>query len=555
MPLAPFLRWFFPRNCQYAISRSLFIRGVGFVYLIAIASWWVQAEALIGKDGLVPAADYLQRVGDYFDEQGESRFWNVPTLLWISSSDEFIAGICALGMALAFLVIAGFVPGPCLLGLWVVYLSLVNTGSVFMSFQWDILLLETTILTVLVAPWSVVRMRWRNPPPLGAGERLVWWLCWIAVAKLMFQSGWVKLAWATPSQSEWWPDHTALTFHYMTQPIPTWTAWWMHQLPEWLQKASLWPMYGIELILPFLVFLGARLRLAAGSGFVVLMMLILVTGNYAYFNWLTLVLCLPLVADRFWSLPRRSIAWLRGRLGKRPTSNAGNIGEQNKQAAVSTNRLLQNTSLAVRALPLTLIALLNFTVFFNDLYRVSQISYLENPVLPWTHLKVDPTPEWADELHGKLSPFNLVSGYGLFRSMTTDRPEIIIEGSSDGVEWQEYDVRWKPDKLDAPPRFVAPHQPRVAWQFWFAALERQYHPRSRNATWMARLFRGLLENDPVALSFFNDNPFPDHPPKILRARLFLYEFTTIKERRESGNWWKRELAGDYLPAITKSAFQ
>ena len=191
----------------------------------------------------------------------------------------------------------------------------------------------------------------------------------------------------------------------------------------------------------------------------------------------------------------------------------------------------------------------------NDLHRVSLLSYLENPALPWTHLERDATPEWMDSLQSELSPLHLVSGYGLFRTMTTERPEIVIEGSADGREWKEYSVRWKADRLDERPRFVAPHQPRVAWQFWFAALERQYHPASRNATWMSRLFRGLLNHESRVQALFDHNPFPDRPPKFIRARLYEYEFTTRTERKESGNWWKRTPAGEYLPPITLDAFQ
>jgi hypothetical protein len=135
--------------------------------------------------------------------------------------------------------------------------------------------------------------------------------------------------------------------------------------------------------------------------------------------------------------------------------------------------------------------------------------------------------------------------------MTIDRPEIIVEGSRDGVLWKTYDFRWKPDNLDERPRFVAPHQPRVAWQFWFAALEGRYDQRSRNAPWFTKLALGLMENDPAALSFVNENPFPDEPPQMMRAKLYLYEFTTPEERRRTGNWWKRRAVGDFLPVVAK----
>jgi len=533
------IRWLYP-DYEYRTGRALFFRGLGLIYLVAILSWWVQAEALIGKGGLIPVEEYLDQAGEYLHIEGKNRPWNLPTLFWISHSDGFIHFVCAIGTLLALAVIAGLATGPCLLGLWIVYLSLVSTGNVFMSFQWDILLLETGVLAILLAPWSVVRMRWRNPPPLGWGETIALWLCWFLIAKLMFQSGWVKLAWATPRQPEWWPDHTAMTFHYMTQPIPTWTAWWMHQLPAWFHHASIWPMYFVELVLPVFVFLGARFRLIAAIGFAALMILILATGNYAYFNWLTIVLCLPLVADRYWQrLAALGCRWLR----KEPPpakAPADAPGFDEPQEIVS---------ISARGLPLALIVGLNAVVCFGDWYRVSR--QIPRPTLPWTHLSWDPVPDFAKRFAYSISQFHLVNGYGLFRTMTVERPEIVIEGSRDGVRWETYDVRWKPDQLHDRPRFVAPHQPRVAWQFWFAALEQRYQPRGRNSRWFSNLVVGLMENDPNALSFFNGNPFSNSPPTMIRAKLYRYEFTTREERRRTGDWWKRTAAGDYLPVVTK----
>jgi hypothetical protein len=543
------LRRMFADGGGSSFARAAFLRGMGLVYLMAITSWWVQADALVGSGGLTPMAGFLEQAGNFLAGEERNRWTALPTLFWFNAGDGMLTLVCTAGTALALLVVAGVAPGPCLLGLWIVYLSLVTTGGIFMSYQWDILLLEAGALATLAAPWRVTRMRWKSPPSLGWGEQGALWLCWFAVAKLMFQSGWVKLAWATAANPEWWPDHSALTFHYMTQPIPTWTAWWMHQLPAWFHEVSIWPMYFVELVLPFLVFLGARLRLMAALGFAGLMLLILATGNYTYFNWLTIVLCVPLVADRFWRLPRRT----GNRVENGVPENAGTRITDRPPAPIG--RTAQLSGLGIRTVPLLLLAILNLNVCLRDWHGVSEVPGLEEAALPGTHLPFDLTPAWTDELSSALAPFHLVSGYGLFRTMTTDRPEIIIEGSTDGSTWREYDVRWKPDRLSGKPRFVAPHQPRAAWQFWFAALERRYHPRSRNAPWMTRLLRGLLHNDPTVLRLFRDNPFPDDPPRFLRARLYTYEFTSRGERRRSGDWWTREPAGDYLPAISKDNFQ
>jgi hypothetical protein len=135
--------------------------------------------------------------------------------------------------------------------------------------------------------------------------------------------------------------------------------------------------------------------------------------------------------------------------------------------------------------------------------------------------------------------------------MTTERPEIIIEGSSDGLQWFAYDFAWKVDGIADRPRFVAPHQPRVAWQFWFAALEGRFDYRSANAVWIESLVLKLLEGDRSVDVLIKDNPFPDTPPRLIRARLMRYEFTTPEEKRETGDWWKRVVVGEYLPAVSR----
>ena len=543
-----FLRWLFPPGEKtHAISRVLFLRGLGVIFLIAILSWWVQIDELVGSRGLTPMADYLDQVGKILDQQERGRFTTLPTLFWISSSDGFIHLACLTGTMLAVMLVAGFAPGPCLLGLWAIYLSLLTTGGAFMSFQWDILLVEAGFLAIWLAPWR----RWQIPisradaPPLGWGEKAMLWLSWFVIAKLMFQSGWVKLAWASPENPEWWPDHTAMTFHYFTQPIPNPLAWWAHQLPTWFQKFSLVPMYAVELGFPFLVFLGARLRLIAALGFTGLMLAIAATGNYTYFNWLTIVLCLPLVSDRYYlrvaALVRKW--WSKARkvdsTGSSPRPNPVNLsGISERQSWIG---------LGWRAPAILLLGFLNLHVCLGDWHEVS--GRVANPALPWTHLAVDLTPEWTDDLRSTLSPFHLASGYGLFRTMTTERLEIVFEGSRDGVEWKEYGMRWKPGRLDEMPPLVAPHQPRLAWQMWFAALEPGYHPRGNSAGWMSAVVRGLLTGDDATLSFFDEDPFVVSPPRYVRGVLYRYEFTTPEERRETGNWWKRDRVGLWLPPV------
>lgn len=508
---------------QYRIGRSVFLRGLGGIYLIAIVSWWIQVGLLVGENGLQPASRLLEFVGKNFAAEGRPGFWALPNLFWITGASDFALNTaCFAGCGLALLVIVGRFVGPALAGLWVIYLSLVNTGGVFMSFQWDILLLETGLLALFLCRWQL-KTNWIDPPPLTPVNRIALVFIWFLIAKLMFFSGWVKLAWSSAAAPEWWPEGTAMIYHYMTQPLPTWTAWWMHQLPPWFQKASLVPMYFVELGLPFALIFGRWGRLVAAIGFSGLMVLVLLTGNFTYFNWLTIVLCLPLVQDRLWP------SWLRSGLRLVP------IGSADPMSRVPV--LLR---LALAGPVLLGLALVNCHILVRDLQRA-----------PKPLLMADLSPGWLDSFVAAVSPFHPASGYGLFRTMTTQRPEILLEGSADGTDWHAYDFAWKVDRISDAPGFVAPHQPRLAWQFWFAALEGRFDYRSPNAGWFEALVLKLLEGDRGVKRLLREDPFPDSPPRFIRARLMRYEFTTQEERRTTGDWWRRAVIGDYLPEVSR----
>jgi lipase maturation factor 1 len=533
-------------SSAHALSRALYLRALGAIYLIATLSWWVQAPGLVGSDGLLPMDAFLSAAKSSLQSQDRGLWTSVPTLFWLGAGDVMLHLVCGCGALFALLVVFGFFTGPSLLIAWFCYLSLVGTGGVFMSFQWDILLLEAGALGVLFSPWRAVRIQLRRPPPLFLPERWALFLQWMLAAKLMFQSGWVKLAWASPANPEWWPDGTAMTFHYFTQPLPNALAWWMHQAPPGFHVFSLWPMYIAELLCPLLVIFGNRARLVSAAGFSLLMLLVLLTGNYTYFNLLSMVLCIPLVADRWWEpASSRVRSWVRLRQKKKTSST------ELPQPASRLSPCSPYAHLALRcwrAPAILILGLLTVCVVMRDFYRASQS--VRDPALPWSHIQKDHTPTWGADLLRATQSFHLVNGYGLFRTMTTSRPEIVLEGSADGIEWQEYVLAWKPGPLDVRPRQIAPHQPRLAWQCWFAALEWRYNPQSWNAPWFSALVIKLLNNDYAALQYFDHNPFPNAPPRYLRAQLYLYEFTTPAQRRETGHWWTRSAAGMYLPIVS-----
>ena len=487
-------RWLYGRDTArepFARANHLGLRGLGLVYLVAIVSFWTQADGLIGADGVLPFAPWLEGIRSQVSLLGYDR---VPTLLWLWPSDAGLHVLCAAGTVSALLLLLGRWPAVQAWLLWVIYLSLTTVGQTFLGFQWENLLLEAGLLAALAAPWRS-RLRWgRDPAP----PRFAVFLLHALMFKLMFLSGWVKLASRDPA----WADLTALTFHYWTQPLPTWTAWYAHQLPLAVHKLCCLIMFVIELGLPFLIWMPRRLRHLAAAGFALLMLLISATGNFAYFNLLTLVLCLWLVDDRVWGRGRADHDVARG-------------------AAPALHRAVVNALGGV-------ILLLSLGTMAMTL-RWS---------VPW--------PRWYAALHEAVAPLRSVNSYGLFAVMTKTRPEVVLEGSRDGVTWRAYEFRWKPGDPAHRPLFVAPHQPRLDWQFWFAALG-----EVRGHGWVVNLMGRLLEGSPSALKLLGANPFPEGPPALVRAQRYQYRLATPAERADTGAWWVREAEGLYVPPLQR----
>lgn len=490
----------------FAVASGLFLRVLALIYLIAFASLGVQVKGLLGANGILPTEPFLSAATEYFDTRGigADRYRLLPTLCWLDAGDTALQLQCAAGCVLALLALIGIAPMPCFAALWLLYLSLVTVGRDFLAFQWDNLLLETGLLAVLLSPARL----WPRGPRPASPPRLARWLLWWLLFRLMFESGIVKLA----SGDATWRNLTALTVHYETQPLPTPLGWYAHQLPAWIQRASCAAMFGIELIAPFLILAPRRLRHLGAVGMALLQVAILLTGNYTFFNWLTLALCLLLVDD--FALAR----WLpkRARARLQPAGASAGAGAPGFQGWLAV-------ALAVVIVPVS----------------TAQV---------WMTLRVR-VPEWTllPALHQWLAPFRSVNPYGLFAVMTTERPEIIVEGSRDGVEWRAYEFRWKPGTLTRRPPWVAPHQPRLDWQMWFEAL------RPAGATpspWFVNFCARLLQGAPEVLALLERNPFPGGPPQFIRAQRFRYRFTDWTERRRTGAWWKRERLDEYLPPIS-----
>ena len=477
------------RRPTYFQARHWFLRAVGAIYLIAFLSLWFQVDGLIGSRGITPIPQLLEAART---QLGAQAWLTLPTLCWLNSSDGFLHFLCGAGAVLSALLLLEITPVLCLALLFPLYLSLTVAGQTFLSFQWDILLLETGFLAIFLAPWRW--WSWRGPAaPLSRGALF---LLHFLLFKLMLMSGVVKLTSGDPS---WW-NLTALDYHYWTQPLPTPLSWWFDHAPEWFKHFSTAFVLVVEIAGAFLIWFPRHLRLLGCGLIVLLQILIGLSGNYAFFNLLTVALCLLLIDDYAWPKASR-------------LTNPAPIGWAWPRW--------------VLALVILVTMPMNAVLLFNSCW----------PRAKW--------PGPLEAAYGAVAPFRFVNGYGLFRVMTRERPEIILEGSNDELEWKAYQFKWKPGALDRRPGFVEPHQPRLDWQMWFAALsEPQQNP------WFFGLAYRILEGSPEVLALLGENPFPEKPPRYLRARLYRYHFSSPAEREQSGQWWQRDDERTYLPVVS-----
>jgi predicted DCC family thiol-disulfide oxidoreductase YuxK len=454
---------------RYAGVEWLFLKILAAIYFVAFTSFGLQIRGLIGSRGILPAGRYLAAVRNYF---GLESYWTAPTIFWIAHSDAFLTAVCVTGAVISLVLLAGYMERAALLLLYVLYLSLCTIGQDFMSFQWDMLLLEAGFLAIF----------------LGSSKVMVLLFRWL-LFRLTFLSGAVKLL----SHDRTWRSLDALSFHYWTQPLPTPAAWYMQQMPLWFHQFSAAAVLFIELPIPFLIFMPRRWRFFGAGSILFLQALIFITGNYTFFNLLTMALCLFLFDDAALSKLRPRIRLVR----TRPALIA-----------------------AVAVVILTISGLELRDMFFGGDSTVVRGA----------------------------APFGIANTYGLFAVMTTSRPEIIVQGSNDGDTWLDYEFKYKPGDLKKPPRWIEPFQPRLDWQMWFAALS-----NFRSTSWFSNFMVRLLEGSPDVLELLAKNPFPGNPPKYIRALVFDYSFTDFARRKATGDWWARVPRGSYFPATALKA--
>ncbi len=474
---------------EYRLVRWLFLRLLGGTYLIAFTSLGRQVLGLYGSRGINP---FQERVdSEQLRKLGRERFLLMPSVFWRGASDEALVRGCQAGQLLSLALMLNVAPKLSATALWGLYLSYVSMSRDFLSFQWDALLLEMGLLGAVTAPGGL-----RPGPGREAPSAIDVLLFRALVFRLYLGSGLSKLH----SGDRTWRELTAMHHYYETAPLPTRGGWYAHQLPEPVQKLSTAATLAMETAVPLLVFAPRRPRQLAFVLFSLLQATIGATGNYGFFNLQSLVLGLWLLDDE--ALSRVLPLVPREPLRHRP--------------------LWRTVLESAVAMPFLFLGAREVLARFG---------------LPRQ------LPPALERLESRARPFRAVNPYGLFSVMTVQRPELSIEGSDDGEHWKEYPFRYKVSELHTAPRQVAPHQPRLDWQMWFAALGSP--PR-----WFLSLLVRLLEGSPEVLGLFAGNPFPDTPPRYVRAVLHEYRMTDLATRRSTGQWWTRELLGLYVPPVT-----
>jgi len=408
------LLWGIPLEPErYNLVSWLFLRGLGLVYIAAFLSLAVQILGLVGSEGMLPLPEYLSaaRAG-----WGVSAYWQLPTLFWLGTGDTPLVAGAWLGVGLGVLVTAGVLVRPALVAAFVLYLSYVYAGQLFMSFQWDLLLLESGFLAIF----------------LTGGSRIVVWLYRFLLFRFLLLAGLVKVL----SGDATWRQLTALDYHFWTQPLPSALAWYAAQLPHGLLAAMVAAVLLLELVLVFMIFLPRRPRMLLAVLVVVFQLAIMATGSYSWFNLLTMLLCLFLLDDK--ALRRHLPCTLVARV------------------YLGAPRPGRTATWAAAAL-----ALITVPVGLNLI--LAPITGRNLPVV--------------GTLAEAVAPLLIVNPYGVFATTTTTRPEVIVEGSDDRRTWRQYVLPYMPGPLERAPAWSIPYQPRLDWQLWFASYGSAAHNR------------------------------------------------------------------------------
>ncbi|WP_277371198.1 lipase maturation factor family protein [Rhodococcus rhodochrous] len=463
----------------YTIGRLLVTRGLAALYAVAFLAALLQFRALIGERGILPAPRFLSLTS----------FRQSPSLFHWRYSDGLFTAVAAVGLVLSVVTVLGVTEQlplvVCMLVwfvMWLLYLSIVNVGQVWYSFGWESLLLEAGVLAIFLGNADTA-------PPLLVLILLRWLLF-----RLEFGAGLIKMR-----GDRCWRDLTCLYYHHETQPMPGPLSRYFHLIPRPLHKVEVAGNHFTQLVVPFGLFLPQPVAGIAALIMIVTQLWLVTSGNFAWLNWITIVIALSVVPDSFYGLLIDSTTTYG------PTPNAFTV--------------------AVVVLTV-LVAVLSYWPVANMMSH-------------------------RQAMNASFNKWHFVNTYGAFGTVTRTRREVIVEGTTDAVvtpatEWREYEFKGKPGDVYRRPRQYAPYHLRLDWLMWFAGISRDYA-----AGWFPRFAGKLLENDPATVKLLRHNPFPDEPPRLVRARLFRYRFATRAERRATGQWWMRDEIGDFMMPMAR----
>jgi hypothetical protein len=469
------------------LTRLWVQRGVAAIYFFAFLSAYNQFPALLGEKGLLPVQTFLSRIS----------FRLAPSLFHFRYSDGFFKVVAATGVVLSLLAFTGLTErGPLWisLGVWLVlfvlYLSIMNVGQTFYGFGWESMLVEMGFITAFLG---------NATSEVSAIPILV--LRWM-LFRTEVGAGLIKLR-----HDQCWRDLTCLYYHYETQPLPNPLSWYFHRLPKLFHRLSVLSSHIIQLIVPFGLFAPQPIASICGCLIILHQLILIISGNYSWLNWLTVVLGFSAFSDQF----------LPDFFGQQIAPQASPLWFE---------LLLYGFALLVMGLSLKPL---------KNLFSKNQL------------------------MNYSYNPLHLINAYGAFGSMTKIRYEVIVEGTTEqnlgpDTQWREYEFKAKPGPLDRRPPIIAPYHLRLDWLMWFLPFGVKVSSRGIShegyERWYVQFIKNLLLGDKNTLALIRRSPFPDSPPCYIRARYFRYRYTDWQTKKKSGAWWRREYVGEYMPAIS-----
>lgn len=477
----------------YWLTRFVILRLLGIVYAVAFLVAINQLVPLIGSNGLLPLDNYFKQVGDALGSTGAG-FVRLPSIFWLWHSDTALLTVAWTGFAISLVAIAGYTNAPLMGLLWFLYMSIVHAGQDWYGYGWEIQLTETGFLAIFLCPLLDMRPFPRRAPPFMIIVLFRW-----LIFRIMLGSGLIKFR-----GDKIWRDGTALYYHFETQPIPGPLSRWFHFMPHILLKMGVWFNWLAELVAPWFVFWPRIARHIAGVIIVLLQLVLIFSGNLSFLNWLTIIPALACFDDSFWA------RMLPGRLVR-------------KAAAAAENAIESKPMLVTSWVLAAIVGLLS----------IQPVANLLSP---------------GQVMNTSFDPLDLVNTYGAFGSVGKERLNVVFEGTRDDTtnnkaRWKPYIYKYLPVLPDKMPPQIAPYQPHLDWQMWFAAMSTSdQYPWTYNFAWK------LLHNDPNAISLFAANPFPGKPPLYIRAVLYRYKFA--KPGNPQGIYWERQELGDWLPVLS-----